>query len=59
MMRKVSFQAVMAVTAFSVSAVFAPLRAQDAEWQIKYCLFCIVVGFNDQYQPPTFPLEPI
>lgn len=31
MMRKVSFQAVMAVTAFSVSAVFAPLRAQDAE----------------------------
>ena len=31
MMRKVSFQAVLAVTAFSASAVFAPLCAQDAE----------------------------
>ncbi len=31
MMRKVSFQAVLAVTAFSVSAVFAPVCAQDAE----------------------------
>ena len=31
MMRKISFQAVLAVTAFSASAVFAPLRAQDAE----------------------------
>ena len=31
MMRKVPFQAVLAVTAFSVSAVFAPLCAQDAE----------------------------
>ena len=31
MMRKFSVQAVLAVTAFSVSAVFAPLRAQDAE----------------------------
>ena len=31
MMRKVSFQAVLAVTAFSASAVLAPLCAQDAE----------------------------
>ena len=31
MMRKVSVQAVLAVTAFSVSAVFAPVCAQDAE----------------------------
>ncbi len=31
MMRKVSFQAALAVTAFAVSAVFAPTRAQDAE----------------------------
>ena len=31
MMRKVSFQAALAVTAFAVSAVFAPACAQDAE----------------------------
>ena len=31
MMRKISVQAVLAVTAFSVSAVFAPVCAQDAE----------------------------
>ena len=31
MMRKISFQAALAVTAFAVSAVFAPACAQDAE----------------------------
>ena len=31
MMRKISFQAAVAVTAFAVSAVFAPACAQDAE----------------------------
>ena len=31
MMRKISVQAVLAVTAFSVGAVFAPVCAQDAE----------------------------